>query len=938
MPEREPPDREEEPPEGGGAPRSARSAGRCIVLPMAAGIDTGIWLRTLAAKLRPPHAAARRLPRPRLSSAVGGSPSFRLALVSAPAGSGKTTVLADWHRILLERREAAAWLTLDDFDNQPRRFLADVVAAVQSVLPDFGRAAQSILDANPDPLMEDLAASLMHDLERARRPVTLFFDDYHEIRDRAIHSVVDYLLRFAPQEFRVVIGTRRDPPLSLGRLRLRGELLEVRWDALRFDEDETKRYLREVCRLPLTEDQALLLGRRIEGWAAGLQLAAMACPRREETDRFVAGFSGAQRGVADYLLESVFAKQPPAMRQFLLRTSILDRMTAPLCDALTGRNDGRSRIEALERANLFVFALDDRREWYRYHPLFAEFLRARLKAELPGEVAALYDRAGEWLERNGLVAEAVRSGISGGRFRRAARLIETAGRDLYRHGDFKQLRRWIEALPDRTVARSPALCVLHAWALAYTGEFEGARQRIARAEEAVQRADGAEASMRTVRAELQVVRAVLGIIRTDEPDVSGMHSGIVSLFPKEESALRAYASITLGFASRVAGYLPLALQHFREALVTSERADSSLVNLNARRNIGIANYLMGRMNDAEQGFRASLEICARRLWLRSIGAAFLRCGLALVLYEKNRLGEALEELSEAIACLEAGDAPGFLGMALVDRARAHVALGNFALASADLGRARDVARKHGVERVAFRADLLDAYRCVRAGDLDRAEELLASAEATFGGERFDDRAVFPERYEFFLVERLRLLLARGWFREAADGAARGLRSAEGAGRGRNAVEFQVLEAAAWNRLGDPGNAVARLADALGRAAAEGFVRPFINAGRDVAPLLRRFRDDAALGPAAAAILSAMEDRGGAPEGVSPAGPAAEPFHRREVQILRLISEGLRNREIGDRLFLSEETVKWYLKRLYCKLSVRTRTEAIAAARRQRLLA
>ncbi len=898
---------------------------------MIMGRDKGFRHRILATKLRPPATGVRHLPRPRLSIDPANAGPFRLALVSAPAGSGKTTVLSEWYRALRRPRAsmAPAWLSLDEFDNEPRRFLSGLIAAVREARPSFGREALGILAANPDALMEDVVTSLAHDFGKTGFRITVFLDDYHEIRDRAVHAVLDYFLRYLPAGCRFVLGTRGDPPLSMERLRAGGEVLEIRWEALRFHVDEARNYLREICGLRLSEEQVRALCDRTEGWITGLQLAAMAFTAEMDGDRFVASITGEQRKIADYLLEGVFARQAPGVRQFLMETAILDRMTAPLCDALTGRRDGRRMLEALESGNLFLFALDDRRAWYRYHQLFAGFLRDRLRAAHPDAAADLHDRASEWFERSGFPGEAVRYAVAGGRFDRAARLLETAGRDLFRQGDFKELRRWIEALPDRTVRRSPVLCALHAWALGYLGEIDAARRRIACAETAA-------TTPGPIRAELQVIRAVLGIIQADEPDVSGLHPGIVSLFPREEAALRAYASITLGFVSRVGGYLPLALQHFQEALVVSDGANSSLVNLNARRNIGIVNSMMGRMNDAEASFRGSLEVARERLWLRSIGAAFLRHGLALVLHDRNRLKEALEEASEAIAILEASDAYGFLGMALVDRARTQLALGKPDLAAADLARARQVARKHDVRRVSFRADLLEAQAAVHAGDPDRAAAFLETARAAFAGEDFHIRPVLSEKHEAFMMERLRILVARKQFGEAVRLAGKAVQSAGSTGRGRNLVEFLVLQAAAWNGLGQAEKALSKLEQAVSLAAGEGIVRPFVDAGKAIVPLLGRLKDGETA-RAARGILTALEEGGDPAAGKAAAAAPAEGFHCRETQILKLIAQGLRNREIGERLFLSEETVKWYLKRLFCKLDVRTRTQAIASARKLGLL-
>jgi LuxR family maltose regulon positive regulatory protein len=904
--------------------------------------DKGFRNWTLATKLRPPSMGVRHLPRPRLSAGGPAAGRFRLALVSAPAGSGKTTVLSEWYQDLRKKRRGAAWLSLDSFDNEPRRFLVQLISAVQSVQPGFGEKASRLLTINPDTLLEDLAESLVHDFGGDFRTV-IFLDDYHAIRDRAIHAMVDYLLRYAPENIRFVIGTRKTPPLSVERFRLRGEVLELGWDDLRFNIEEARNYLTEICRLPLSEEQVQTLCDRTEGWVTGLQLASMAFAGTSDPSGLVAGFTGEHRNIADYLLEDVFRRQSASMRQFLMKTSILDRMTASLCDAITGRQDSRQWIEALERGNLFIFGLDEHRTWYRYHHLFAEFLQNRLKTEHQGDIAELHDRASEWFEKNGHSTEAVRYAVAGKRFPRAARLLETAGRELFRQGDFKELRRWIDALPESAKRRSPILCTLHAWALAYMGEFEYARECIdsaARIAAKTGKANGrvSTSSIGPIRAELQVLRAVIGIIQTDEPDVAGLHSGIVSLFPRKESALRGYAYITLGFASRVEGYLSLALQHFRNALVVSDGSNSSLVNLNARLNIGIVNYVMGRANDAEESFRKSLEVSRERLWLRSIGAAFLRYGLALVLYDRNRLEEALAELSDTIAFLEAGDAFGFLGMALVERARVQHALGRNDLAGADIARAREVARKHHVGRVSFRADLLETRMAVLAGKTDRAAEFLDAAKAAFDDESIGDRPVYPEKYEYFVMERIRLLSARGRHEEAVEAADKAASSAESAGRGRNLIEFLILKAAALNGLSKTEKAQETLEQALSLAAGERILRPFLNSGERIAPMLRQLKAREKFRGTISDILSSLEDGGGKVAGDAEKGRTSEPFHQREVQILKLVSEGLRNRDIGRRLFLSEETVKWYLKGLYCKLDVGTRTEAIAKARKLGIIA
>jgi LuxR family maltose regulon positive regulatory protein len=620
-----------------------------------------------------------------------------------------------------------------------------------------------------------------------------------------------------------------------------------------------------------------------------------------------------------------------------MRSSLLERMSAPLCDALLGNREGRRTLETLERKNLFVFALDDRRTWYRYHPLFSGFLRERLRTELPGEEETLHERAAAWCEREGLHAEAVRYALSGRRFAHAARLLETSGRELFRRGDFLELHRWIDRLPPEEVRRSVTLSALDGWALGYLGEFREARRRMAWADEAVGRAEGEGGDgtpLSPARAELSILKAVLGIIQKDEPDVTGLDPSVTAAFSPGETTLRGYASVALGFARRREGDLPAALARFREGVEITDGTDDPLVNLNARLNVGIVLWLMGREGEAERSFRDSLEAARTRRWQRGIGAAFLRYGLALVLHDRIRPEEALVELSEAIASLERGGAYGFLGMAIVEKARVLYSLGNREEAAADLAEARRVAREHDVERVSLRAALLEARMAIREGRLARAAECLREAGDLPGGE--GGGPAYPEKREIFLLERIRLMVARHESSEAARLSAQAAKDAAAAGRARHAVEFQVLQAAALLSMERKEKALGVFEGALSAASGEGILRPFVDAGRQILPLLRHFEYAQVLHVPVHSILWALNERGGGGKR-GPRGEGGDRLHIREVQILELIGQGLRNREVAKRLSLTDETVKWYLKRLFSKLSVRTRAEAIVKARRMGLI-
>lgn len=896
----------------------------------------------LVAKLRPPSRSTQYVPRPRLAERLSER-SFRVALVSAPAGSGKTTVLSDWYVLTRKAGTPVAWMSLDQFDNVPSRFVAHLLAAFDAGCPGAVGDALRAASQRQDAPVDEIVARLLEGLEARGAPLVLFLDDYHEITDEAVHGAMDLLIRYAPPSLSIVLGTRQDPPLSLERLRVRGELVDVRWDDLRFTFDEAREYFRDVCRLGLPDDQIRALHGRSEGWITALQLTAMTVARVSDPDRVASALGTRQPEMAAYLIKDVLGREAPDLRRFLLRTSILDRMTASLCDAVTGRADGQQMLEALVGQNLFTFALDERRAWFRYHGLFHDVLRARLAVD-PGEDAAvLHDRASKWFEACGDLGAAVHHALAGRHFARAARLLEFAGRDDFRQGNFKELRRSVEALPDHIVRRSPTLCILHAWALAYLGEFPTAWERIANAETALVGAPARRAPEDApipLAAELHVLRACLSVIEDDEPRVTDLGPDVIAVFPREERALRAFAAIAVAYAERARGDLEAALGHFREAVELSDPTYSSLIDSLARFNVGIVTRLMGRGQEAKRFLTASLDRASQRLWGRTFGAAILRFALSLVLHdEADGPGEALRLLSEAIEILEAGESFGFIGMALVERARNHATLGSPGASAADLARAREIAEVHGVRRVAFHADLLEARLAIAANELPTAAQRLESAKRYLAGKAVG--AVLSERQEALAVGEVRLLVARGSASDAIRHARATLRSASAAGRRHDVVELLVLQAVAWSDLGDAGKAADKLGQALDVAGDEGSVRPFLERGSALVSPLRALRAQPARSARAERLLGAISE---GQEGRSPARSAHaeehpdDKLHVRESQMLDLIARGLRNREIGKRLFLSEETVKWYVKRLFAKLNVRSRTEAVAVARKKGLLA
>ena len=416
----------------------------------------------LATKLYIPPPRPKVVLRPRLIERLNEGLDRKLTLISAPAGFGKTTLVSEW---VAGSERPAAWLSLDEGDNDPTRFLTYLVAALQTIAPDIGEGVLSVLQSPQPPPTESILTALLNEITAVPDDFVLVLDDYHVIDARPVDAALTFLLEHLPPQMHLVITTREDPQLPLARLRARGQLTELRAADLRFTPSEAAAFLNEVMGLNLSAEDIAALETRTEGWIAGLQLAALSMRGREDVPGFIRAFAGDNRYIVDYLVEEVLQRQPERVRSFLLQTSILDRLSGPLCDAVTGQEEGNALLEALERGNFFVVPLDDRRHWYRYHHLFADVLHAHLMAEQPDQVPTLHRRASEWYEQHGSAADAIRHALAAEDFERAADLVELAVPAMRRSRQEATLLGWLKALPDELIQCRPVLSVAYAGTL-----------------------------------------------------------------------------------------------------------------------------------------------------------------------------------------------------------------------------------------------------------------------------------------------------------------------------------------------------------------------------------------------------------------------------------------------------------------------------------------
>ena len=886
-------------------------------------------------KLAPPSSEALLLARPEVLAGFCDLRAKKLALVTAPSGSGKSTLLSQGYLALAAQGMDVCWLSLDASDNDVQRFCSSLIAAVQRVRPAAGGDAYEMMRSAARVPLQEVMASLINDLTTSTAPLAIFLDDFQEISDAAVQSAVSYLLQYSAASVHLAIASQTQPPLAIARLRARGAVLELGFAELRFSALEIRDYLRGLKRLKVSEAQISMLAEQTEGWIGGLQLATIALAQRESAAPPLALDAGERPGVAsfaDYLLEDIVSRQTPALREFINRTAVLDQFSVPLANALTGRRDSHARIGELERANLFILRLDQERIWYRYHHLFSVFLRQRLKASDPGLLKSLYQRACDWLAANDMLADALRYALRGGLYATAVRLLERHGRNLLRDGNLKELHSWLEALPRPALARSATLCALDAWTLLYLGDAIAVNRSIRAAELALERSGAGNrtaAGLATLHAELQIVRTMSGVTRYDLPDVGGLKAELPQAFGPEDPLQRAYAHVVLGYAERLAGRLEGARRQYTEAARISEASEETVVNLMARYNIAVVDYLRARPDIAAGELALWLRDAHNRRWLRTGSAGFLRVALAIMRLEFNETAAALAELDEAIDLLDATQTYAFVGVAQVIRAQVLTLMGEGAAAEADLARARAVGAERNIDRVIFRADLVEAHLACGASEPERAAACLGRARAMLEISGHAAVALHTEHHASWISASIELALASGRFEQALKLASGALAHARRAGRARMQIEFRIWQGLARAGLGEAAAAAKSVGEALALAAPGGVVYPFLAAGSALAALLQ---DQAGAHAAFAQRLAQLlgQRRGATAHAGAPR--RALPLHQREVQILNLLGLGLRNREISQRLFISEETVKWYLKKIYETLQVGNRTHALVRAR------
>ena len=888
----------------------------------------------LTTKLRPPRSRPSLVPRQRLREALARNEGRRLTLVSAPAGFGKTTLLAEWLVELSAGGRAVAWLSLDSSDNDPARFLAYLVGALRSVGEGIGEKVLASLRSPEPPPVEAVAGALINELADVEQEITLVLDDYHLIGTEAIHETVSFLIEHMPENVHLVASSRTDPPLPLARLRARDQMVELRAAELRFTPKEVTAFLNDAMGLTLSAGDAATLDGVTEGWVAALQLAALSMREREDVSGFVEAFSGSNRHVLDFLAEEVLGRQPEGVREFLLKTSVLEHMSAPLCDALTGSEDGQQMLERLEHDNLFVTALDDERGWYRYHHLFADFLRSRLNVENPELAGELHLRASGWYEDNGLIAEAIGHAFSAPDHDLAARLVERGIQGALRHGEFPTVLRWLEALPTEAKHRRPRLFPAHAVALTLTGKPDDVEPFLRKAERL---AKTNEKDRPFLLGYSSAVRSWRARLRGDAPQAVELARRALSLLPTEDSAQRSFAAVSLGDALRTTGDLQAANEALAEAVEIGRTANHAYGTLTAMVWQARVQAAQARLREAEDSFRRALHFVTEQGIELLPAAGLAHLGMGALLYERNELEEAERELEEGTDQAERTREVSNLVWGYVTLSRAKRARGDHEGALVVARAAERVARASGADlEIAIAMAWMARLRLARG---EFAETAAIEQERAANAENAADAARVVDR-----LTSVRLLHAWGQHREALGLLEELRKFAESSEITGGLIEILALQALVLWARNEKQQALVTLAQALTLAEPEGYVRTFVDEGAAMADLLsatlearqRGHLDAAKHVPARylAKLLAALAGEAAAP---TVDGRLLEPLSERELEVLALIAAGEPNAEIAGRLFISISTVKTHVNNLHRKLGARSRTQAVARAREMDLL-
>jgi LuxR family maltose regulon positive regulatory protein len=931
----------------------------------------------LQTKLYIPPLRPNLVPRPQLIERLnqGLQQGCKLILISAPAGFGKTTLVSEW---IASNERPAAWLSLDEGDNDHTRFLAYLVAALQTIAPNIGEGVLDVLQSPKPPPIETILTALLNEISNYPESFTIVLDDYYVIDAKPADNTLTFLLEHLPPQMHLVIATREDPNLPLARLRGRGQLTELRVTDLRFNYAEAAGFLNQVMGLNLSAEDIAILETRTEGWIAGLQLAAISMQGKKDATSFIKSFTGSHHFVMDYLVEEVLKQQPENVQTFLLRTSILNRLCGDLCDAVLRRDaslhltppvSGQETLEYLEHANLFIVPLDNERRWYRYHHLFADLLRQRLhqsadssSGEEGKSVAELHSRARKWYEDNGLEIEAFRHAVAADDIDNIARLAEGEGMPLHLRGGLVPVLNWLASAPATVLDARPSLWVMYASALLLAGQLTDVEQKLRAAEATLQGTEtddntnfmrGLIASARASLAAYAITGQPIGVeekllaaetamqdtesdekshelvgLITPTRDVMAVNQHQVeAVIVQSRLALeylqpdnllfRTVPTWLLGVAYQLQGDWAAAGRAYSEAISMSQALGATLITIPATIGLGNVQEAENQLYLATESYRRGLQLGDDRP-LPVTCEAYL--GLARIFYEWNDLGAARQHRQHSVQLARQIVNTDNIVSCEVFLARLKLAQGDVADAAAILAQADLFVRQHNYMHRIPEVAAAQVLALLHQGNLAVAAHLA-------------EKHALP-------ISQARVHLAQGDTSTALAVLEPLRRQVEAKGWEDEQLKVMVLQAVAHHAHGEKDKAVQLLGDALTLAEPGGFIRIFVDEGIPMAQLLSEAAARGIMPDYTGKLLAVFEAEEQTSEGKSylpPAQPLIEPLSQRELEVLQLIAQGLSNREISERLYIALDTVKSHNRNIFSKLGVKNRTQAIGKARSLRLL-
>lgn len=868
----------------------------------------------LKTKLYVPQLRPSLVPRPHLIEKLnrGLQQGCKLTLISAPAGFGKTTLVSEW---IADCERPFAWLSLDEGDADLQRFLTYFIAALQTVLPAVGTGMMAALQSPQLPPIESSLTTLLNEIAGVPDNFLFVLDDYHLVDAQPVDKALTFLLDHLPPQMHLVITTREDPNFPLARLRVRGQLTECRAADLRFTVEETAVFLNQFMGLNLSEANIATLEARTEGWIAGLQLAAMSLRgHQDDVDSFINAFTGSHRFVLDYLVEEVLHQQPESVQKFLLQTAVLNQLTGPLCNALTGESNSQEILETLERANLFLIPLDNERRWYRYHHLFADLLRQRLQQSATESIVnALHIRASQWYEANGLELEAFHHAAKANDVDRAARLIEGRGLPLYFRAEATPVRRWLDALPEAEFKARPSLWVTYASVLIMTGRMDSSIEEILQVAETGLQDAARDDKTNDLLGQIAAIRAMLGVPKNQVDTIITQSRRALEYLHPDNAPMRTITTWTLGYAYQIQGNRAAASRAYEETLAHSQKSGNIMTEIAATTSLGQIQETENQLHLAVESFQRILELMGDPPWP---GACEAFVGLARIHFQWNDLEAAEKYGQQGLALarrMENVDTPAACGILL---ARVKLAQGDVASAMTLLAEAEQFVQQRHFEHWVGAVTAARIQTLLHQGDLTAAAQL-------------------AEKHNLPLSQA-RVKLAQGDPSAALAALEPVRQQAEENNWADKRLQAMILQSLAYEAAGESERSVQLLDEALALAAPGGLIRLFVDEG---APMARLLYDALARGVepgfvrqllAAFPAASAKSAQTSPPPEVE-AG-FVEPLSEREIEVLQLIAEGLTNQEVANRLYLSLHTVKVHARNIYGKLGVKNRTQAVAKAR------